>query len=310
MKFPKLRGKALLAPMEGVTDVAFRLLCRNYGAAMCYTEMVSAHALARMNNATLRRVETAEEERPVGIQLMGQNTAHIVKAAEFIKENRLADLVDFNIGCPAAKIVRQGAGSALLKRPNRIKEILDGLCGVGIPITVKTRIGVKKNNANIAKIARMCEDSGVCAITVHARSQKQGYTGKADWSYIKLVKESVSMPVIGNGDIWVPEDAKRMLDETGCDYVMIGRAAMGNPRVFRQCNDYLEKGSYEKSEKSMSPFLEYLKIAQDRDIDFVKLKSQAIYFTKGIYGSAKMRLAISKAKAINEILNIVENIDG
>jgi len=307
-QFPKLQGKIVLAPMAGVTDVAFRLLCRKYGAAMCFTEMISANALARLNSVTLKKIDTCEEERPVAIQLFGQNTENLMKSAEYIKENCVCDAIDFNIGCPAAKIIRQGAGSALLERPNRIKEIVESLSRTGMPVTIKTRLGIRKSSHNIIKVARICEEAGACAIIVHARYQKQGYTGKADWKSIKAVKEAVSMPVIGNGDIASPEDAKRMLEETGCDYVMIGRAAMGNPFIFRQCLDYFDKGAYEKtsSVEKIDSFFEYLNLAREKSVDFKAIKLQSNYFTKGVIGGAKLRFSIAKTKTEKEIINILE----
>lgn len=308
MEFPKLESMVIMAPMAGVTDAAFRLLCRKYGAAMCFTEMISANALARMNSRTLDLLDTCSEERPVGIQLFGQNTDSLVKSAEYIIENCVCDAIDFNLGCPAAKIIRQGAGSALLERPNKVKEIVEALCRTGIPITVKTRLGLRKIKANVLKIAKICEDAGVSAITIHARYQNQGYTGKADWKSIKSVKENVSVPVIGNGDVKSPEDAKRMIEETGCDYVMIGRAAMGNPYIFRQCNDYLENGKYEKPDAAakLNLFFEYLALAKNKDIDFRQIKLQANYFTKGVFGGSFLRNAISKTKTMAEITGILE----
>ncbi|PIN87059.1 tRNA dihydrouridine synthase DusB [Candidatus Woesearchaeota archaeon CG10_big_fil_rev_8_21_14_0_10_44_13] len=308
MGFPKLTSKTIMAPMAGITDVAFRLLCRRYGAGMCFTEMISANALARLNSRTLDMLDTCREERPIGIQLFGQNTDSLIKSAEYLKENCVCDVIDFNLGCPASKIIKQGAGSALLERPNKVKEIVEGLVGVGLPVAIKTRLGIRKTKNNVIKIAKICEEAGASAITVHARYQNQGYTGKADWKSIKLVKEKVSIPVIGNGDVIKPEDAKKMLDETGCDYVMIGRAAMGNPFLFRQCNDYIEKGKYDKLEaiEKINLFFEYLELARKKGLDFRKLKLQANYFTKGVFGGAVLRDGIGKTKKTEEIVRILE----
>ena len=308
MKFPKLDSKMIMAPMAGITDAAFRLLCRKYGAGMCFTEMISANALARMNRRTLEMIDTCEEERPVAMQLFGQNTDPIVKSAEYLKKEKLCDVIDFNLGCPASKIIKQGAGSALLERPNKVKEIVEGLVSVGMPITVKTRLGIRKTKSNVLKIAKICEEAGVSAITVHARYQNQGYTGKADWNSIKLVKENVSVPVIGNGDVAKPEDAKRMLEETGCDYVMIGRAAMGNPYLFKQCNDFLEKGEYERlgQIEKINLFFEYLELAEKKNLDFRNIKLQANYFTKGVFGGSVLRNEIGKAKKTEDIVKILE----
>src|SRR3989338_7107170 len=287
MNFPKLSSDVMLAPMAGVTDVAFRLLCKKYGAALTCTEMISANALARENKATIKMINVVPEEKPRVIQLFGQNTESIVQAAKFCEDK--CEILDFNLGCPAAKIVKQGSGSALLERPNKIKEIISALSeAVNIPVTVKLRLGIRKSSINVVKIAKICEDSGAKMITVHARTQKQGYTDKADWSWIKKVKENVSVPVTGNGDVCSVEDYVRMKKETGCDYVMIGRGAIGNPYLFKQISDYNKTGKYSERTKSqqMEDFFAYLKLAKRYKVDFQYIRFQAMAFTKGLPDSA------------------------
>ena len=259
MNFPELSSDTILAPMAGVTDVAFRLLCKKYGASLTVTEMISANALARNNQATIKMIDVVEEEKPRVIQLFGQNTENLVKAAKYCEDK--CEILDLNLGCPATKIIRQGSGSALLQRPTKVKEIVEALVqAVNIPVTVKIRLGIRKSNINVVKIAKICEEAGAKLIAIHARTQKQGYTGKADWNWIKKVKNEVKIPVAGNGDVKTVEDYIKIKEETNCDFVMIGRASMGNPYLFKQIDDYNKTGKYSKRDKKqqIQDFFEYL----------------------------------------------------
>jgi len=240
--FPKLKSKLILAPMHNTTNIAFRILCRKYGASLVSTELLSSNALAREDNLNLKLAITDKKEKPNVAQIFGQNTENIVKAAKTLE--RSFDVIDINFGCPSKKILSQGAGAALLKRKNKIKEIVEQVSkNIKKPVTVK----IRSNNA--IEIAKICEKAGADAITVHARSVKQGYSGKADWSVIKAVKENVKIPVIGNGDVVDGKSAEKMLKETNCDYVMIGRAAIGNPFIFKQIKEYLKTGKEIKQTK-------------------------------------------------------------
>ena len=208
--------------MHNITNLAFRLMCKKYGAGLASTELLSANAIARKNKAVLEIAKTDKSESPVVAQIFGQNTENIIKAGKILEKK--FEIIDFNVGCPSKKIMAQGSGGALLKRKNKIAEIVKGLSeSVKIPISVKIRSGFDNRNINAVEVAKICEKSGASAIIVHARAVEQGYGGKADWSVIKEVKENVKIPVIGNGDVFSGEDCKRMINETGCDYVMIGR---------------------------------------------------------------------------------------
>jgi nifR3 family TIM-barrel protein len=310
MNFPTLKSDTILAPMAGVTDVAFRLLCKKYGAGLTVTEMISANALARNNQATIRMIDVVEAEKPRVIQLFGQNTENLVQAAKFCEDK--CEILDLNLGCPATKIIRQGSGSALLQRPSKVKEIVEVLVkAVNIPVTVKIRLGIRKSSINVVKIAQICEEAGAKLIAIHARTQKQGYTGKADWTWIKKVKDSIKIPVAGNGDVSSVEDYIKMKKETGCDYVMIGRATMGNPYLFKQIEDYNKTGKYKQRDKKqqVQDFFEYLELAEQYNINFNNIKFHAQAFTKGIKGATKVRDELSRTKTIEELKKSMKKLE-
>jgi len=309
--FKKIDGKVFLAPMAGINDVAFRLLCRENGAGAVYTEMVSAHAISRNYKASEFMLESTRKEKPVILQLFGQNAEYFAKAAKIISEKYHFDAIDINFGCPATKIIKEGAGSALLNRPNKIGEIIyKTVDAANVPVTAKIRAGINFKNIVAVKIAKIIEDNGASAIAVHARTAIQGYAGIANWQHIKDVKEAVNIPVIGNGDVTSPETALKMLTETGCDYVMIGRAARGNPLLFKQCDDFLKTGSYSKytTKDHVDIFYKYLEHAKRLNINFKYIKVQANYFTKGVKGGAVIRDKLARTQSIDEVQKLFEGI--
>ena len=300
-----IKGKYVLAPIADVTDVAYRVLCKKYGASLVFSEMVSVNALVRNNKATLNLIKTADEERPVAIQLFGSKLEYFSNAVKMLN----SDIIDLNLGCPATNILKQGAGGALLIRPGKIKEIIETMVNnTDKPVTVKMRSGMKKVNA--VEIAKIAEEAGASAITLHPRTIVQGYSGKEDWSLIKKVKETVSIPVIGNGDVVNGEKAKELLDYSKCDYVMIARAAMNNPMIFKQINCCLDnKKEIEiMKEDKIKLFLDYVELCERYDfVNFSNLKLTALNFCKGFEGSKELRVRLMKVKTKETLIEAVKN---
>lgn len=237
-----LKNNVILAPMAGVTDLPFRLLCKEQGAGLLCMEMVSAKAIYYNNKNTETLMQIEPEERPVSLQLFGSDPVIMSEMAKRI-EDRPFDILDINMGCPVPKVVNNGEGSALMKNPGLVRKIVTSVSkAIKKPLTVKIRKGFDENNINAVEIAKIIEDSGAAAVAVHGRTRQQYYSGKADWDIIRQVKEAVSIPVIGNGDVDSPQKAKQLLEETGCDGIMVGRATEGNPWIFREISHYLDTG--------------------------------------------------------------------
>ena len=238
----EIKNRVVLAPMAGICNSAFRRICKEMGCGLIYAEMVSDKAITYNNKKTIDMLYMTEEERPIVQQIFGSDKESFVVAAKYIYDNMHPDIIDINMGCPVPKVaLRAQAGSALLKDPKKIYEIVKAVVeAVPIPVTVKIRSGWDCNSINAVEVAKIIENAGASAVCIHPRTRSQGYSGKADWSIIKAVKDAVNIPVIGNGDVLKPEDAKRMLDETNCDAVMIGRGVLGNPWLIKNTINFLK----------------------------------------------------------------------
>ena len=238
----ELENNVILAPMAGVTDMPYRILCREQGAGLVCMEMVSAKAILYKNKNTQELLKVDERERPVSLQLFGSDPDIVADIAASLEDGPY-DIFDINMGCPVPKIVKNGEGSALMRNPKLVEEILTKLVkAVKKPVTVKFRKGFNDTCINAVEIAKIAESAGVAAVAVHGRTREQYYSGKADWNIIREVKKAVKIPVIGNGDVFTPQDAKRLVEETGCDGIMVARGAKGNPWIFKQITHYLETG--------------------------------------------------------------------
>lgn len=312
---PKFSSKAFLAPMAGVSDPALRLLCKKMGAGLVVTEFTSIHSIIakeqqlKEKKKTIQNfIEYSEQERPLSVQLFGSDIAAIEKAAKIVEP--FFDIIDYNMGCPAPHITQQMAGGALLQEVNLTRKIFQTLVNaVDKPVTLKIRAGITQASRYLFRdIAQLAQDTGIQMITLHPRTVNQGYSGNADWSLIKELKDNVRIPVVGNGDVCTPEDAKQMLEQTGCDYVMIGRAAMGNPFLFKQINDYLQTGTYQPTtlNEKIDAFIDYLSLASQYKIKFSNLKGQAMRFTKGLIGATKLRKQITFSKTNDDLVKILQ----
>ena len=313
---PKFSSRAFLAPMAGVSDPALRLQCKQMGAGLVVTEFTNIHSIIakekqfKENMQTIQEfIEFSEEERPLSVQLFGSDLTALEKAAKIVEP--YFDIIDYNMGCPAPHVTKQMAGGALLQEVNLTQQIFQTLVNaVKKPVTLKIRSGVTDASKFLFReIAEVAEDEGIQMITFHPRTVSQGYSGHSDWSMIKELKEVSNIPIVGNGDIVTPEDAKIMIDETSCDYVMIGRGAMGNPFLFEQINDYLKTNSYKEYsfKDKLDSFFDYLHLTTKYKIKFANIKSQAMRFTKGMNGGSKMRLKITLSKNITELEKIMND---
>ena len=311
---PKFCGRAFLAPMAGVSDPALRLQCKKMGAGLVVTEFTNIHSIIAKESQLKERMKTiqefieySDEERPLSIQLFGSDLIALEKAAKIVEP--YFDIIDYNMGCPAPHITRQMAGGALLQEVNLTQQIFSTLVSaVKKPVTLKIRSGVTDASKFLFReIAEIAEDEGIEMITLHPRTVSQGYSGTADWDMIKELKEISSVPIVGNGDITTPEDAKNMIDNTNCDYVMIGRGAMGNPFLFEQINDYLKTNSYKEYsfKDRLDSFFDYLHLTDKYKIKFANIKGQAMRFTKGMEGGSKLRSKITFSKNIEELEKIM-----
>lgn len=310
----RLDNNIILAPMAGVTDLPFRLLCREMGAGLVCMEMVSAKAIYYNNKNTEGLMEVHPEERPSSLQLFGSDPDIIAEMAKRIEE-RPFDILDFNMGCPVPKVVNNGEGSALLKNPALAREILTKLVkAVEKPVTVKIRKGFDDDHINAVEMAKIAEDCGVAAIAVHGRTREQYYSGKADWDIIRQVKEAVQIPVIGNGDVVSGETAAALVKETGCDGIMVGRGSQGNPWIFREIAEYLETGHCPEKpsiEEKRRLLLRHADLQLQYKGEYTgvrEMRKHLSWYTFGMPGSAKFRARINAMETMEELRDSIQTI--
>ena len=308
-----IEGGLCLGPMAGVSDLPFRRLCKEMGASLLVTEMVSAKAIYFKNKNTEPLMKIDKDEHPVALQLFGSDPDIIALIAAQI-ENRDFDIFDFNMGCPVPKIVNNGEGSALMKNPKLVEEILSKLVkSVKKPVTLKIRKGFNEDNINAVEIAKIAEASGVSAIAVHARTREQYYSGKADWSIIKAVKSAINIPVIGNGDVTDGKSAEEMYEYTGCDGIMIARAARGNPWIFREIRDYFCSKTVEKPAKGevIDMILKHCRLQMEYDDEIMavrKMRKHVAWYTHGMKGSSALRDRVNHVESYNELEHLLRTV--
>lgn len=311
----EIKNQIVLAPMAGISNTSYRKIIKEMGAGLIYAEMVSDKAITYGNEKTFDLLKMDETERPIAQQIFGSDIDSFVTAAKKIEQEMKPDIIDINMGCPVPKIaVRSQAGASLLKNPEKIYEIVKAVVeSVDIPVTVKIRSGWDNNSINAVEVAKQIEKAGAKAITIHARTRAQGYSGKADWKIIKQVKESVNIPVIGNGDVTSCYLAKEMLDKTGCDAVMIGRGVLGNPWLIKESVEYLDNGTI-PNEVSPKEKIAMLKrhfdlIVQDKSERqaILEIRTHALWYIKGLKGSASIKNQICQTKNKEEMFDILDN---
>lgn len=314
----EIKNQVVLAPMAGISNTAYRQIIKEMGAGLIFAEMVSDKALVYGSEKTFDLLKMSDMERPIAQQIFGSDVDSFVKAAKLVEDKMHPDIIDINMGCPVPKVaIKSQAGSALLKNPDKIKEIVSAVVkAVSVPVTVKIRSGWDANSVNAVEVAKVIEESGASAITVHGRTRAQGYSGNADWNIIKQVKEMVSIPVIGNGDVTSAEKAKEMLDFTGCDAVMIGRGVLGNPWLIKECVSYLESGII-PPKPSAREKIEMLKRHYQLLVDstsekqaILEIRTHALWYIKGMPKSAYIKNEICKTKNSEDLFKILNDYLG
>ena len=310
----EIKNRLVLAPMAGICNSSFRRIVKEMGCGLIYAEMVSDKAIFYKNEKTLDMLIMTDEERPISQQIFGSDKESFVEAAKYVYENMKPDIIDINMGCPVPKVaVRAQAGSALLKNPDKVREIVSAVVEcVPIPVTVKIRSGWDHNSINAVEIAKICEEAGASAICIHGRTRSQGYSGKADLNIIKAVKEAVSIPVIGNGDIVDCFSAKMMLDETGVDAIMIGRGALGNPWIFKEISEYLDNNVVIDKPSPIDRIdmclkhIKYLSEIKIEKLVCLEIRNHIAWYLKGLKNSNEIKNKVYLTTNINDIILILE----
>ena len=311
----EIKNQFVLAPMAGYSNTSFRKIIKKMGAGLIYAEMVSDKALTYQNEKTLGLLKMSDEERPIAQQIFGSDVETFVAAAKIVESTMHPDIIDINMGCPVPKVaVASQAGSALLKNPEKIRKIVRAVVqSVSVPVTVKIRLGWDENSINCVEVAKVIEESGASAITIHARTRSEGYSGHARWEYIKMVKEAVSIPVIGNGDVTNAYEAEKMLKETGCDAVMIGRASLGNPWIFKDCIDLIDnhkepvKRTIEEIINMIKTHYELLKKDKNEKVALLEIRSNILFYLKGLPHSKDAKNIISSCQSEEELIKALDD---
>ena len=308
----EIANQVVLAPMAGISNSPFRRICKEMGCGLIYAEMVSDKAIMYGNKKTIDMLYMTDFERPISQQIFGTDVSSFVIAAKYICSNMHPDIIDINMGCPVPKVaLRAQDGSALLKSPSKIYDIVKAVVdAVDVPVTVKIRSGWDSNHINAVEVAKVIEKAGASAICVHPRTRSQGYRGEADWSIIKAVKDNVNIPVIGNGDIKTPEDAKRMLDETGCDAIMIGRGVLGNPWLIEQTVAYLNGDLVSQPNRldrvdMCIKHLNYLSVVKDEKVARLEIRNHIGWYFKGLPGANEIKNKVYQCDSIHDIMQVL-----
>jgi tRNA-dihydrouridine synthase B len=305
----ELENKVFLSPMAGVTDLPFRLICKEQNCGMLYTEMINAKALCYDDENTKKMLRIEEEEHPIAVQIFGSEPEYMGRATEIMNEYP-NEILDINMGCPAPKVIRNGDGSALMKNPKLAEEVLKAVVKKSKkPVTLKIRKGWDDNTVNAVEIAKIAEACGISALAIHGRTREQYYSGKADWDIITEIKENISIPVIGNGDVFTIQDAINMLDKTNCDAIMIGRGAQGNPWIFKRINHYMQTGEILPEptlDEKINTAIKHLGLAVQEHGEYIavrEMRKHVAWYLKGLKNSARVRDEVNKIESYEEVVN-------
>lgn len=311
-----IKGKVISAPLAGYTNIAYRKIMKEFGASLVYSEMVSSKGLMYDNEQTKAYINVTEEEKPVAIQLFGGEIEDMIIATKIVCANSTPSIIDINMGCPIRKVLKQGSGSELLKDPDKIYQMVKAVVDNStVPVSVKIRAGYDHNSINCALVAKKIEEAGASLIAIHGRTKSDLYSGKVNLDFIKMVKESVSIPVIGNGDITTVEDAVRMIEYTNCDYVMVGRGAMGNPWLIRNIDNYFKgiKEEYVPTPMDKIKMIRYhyqeLKKIKSEKIALLEMRSMAAFYMRGIDNIKKYRVQLNYIKDDKSFLDLLDELE-